>query len=68
MHESLDERRKVELDDIDLHAQGREVLLDKYCHHLARLIPGIRDDGESDGMSGVVEQLPTVQPETCSLQ
>src|SRR5437660_11968524 len=49
--DALDERGKIERDEVDLNSNLRKVLLNHGNHLLARFISGIGDDGEFHAIS-----------------
>ncbi len=57
MHQAVDQRGKVERDNVDLHADTRKILLDQGGHSLSRVVARIGDQGKLHRMPFTIEQL-----------
>lgn len=56
LHDTIEERAKLEGHDLDTHAKVHEVVLNEVGHFEAVGVGGAGDDGEGDGMAGGIEE------------
>ena len=68
LRDTFDQGREVECDQVHLHANLPQVLLNQNRHPFPILVPRIGDDREHHRISFAIFQRPVFEPESLSLQ